>query len=183
MLDAAQRAVELDNGMALAHARLGWALIFHDRHEEAIASFERAIALGPFDAETHLWFTEALNYAGEPARGARMGARAFELEAAAPGVFYLCVGHSHYLLRDYDKAAELLTGAIARTPGFPLPYLLLGIVYFEMGRIDDAAEQFARLSASLPSHVLDVVVDRLPYRDDEPKYRMRDALEKAGMPA
>ena len=183
MLDAAQRAVELDDGLALAHARLGWALIFYARHEEAIASFERAVALGPFDAETHLWFTEALNYAGDPARGARIGARAFELEPVASGIFYLCVGHSHYLLRDYDRAAELLTGAITRIPGFPLPYLLLGIVYFEMGRIGDAAEQFGGLYDSLPSHVLDVVVDRLPYRDDEPKRRMRDALEKAGKPA
>lgn len=179
LLDAAQRAVELDDGLALAHARLGWALIFYGRHEEAITSFERAIALGPFDAETHLWFTEALNYAGDPARGARMGARAFELEVAAPGVFYLCVGHSHYLLRDYDEAVELLTGAIARTPGFPLPYLLLGIVYFEMGRIDDAVEQFDRLHDSLPSHVLDIVVDRLPYCDDEPKGRIREALKQA----
>ena len=63
-----------------------------------------------------------------------------------------------------------------------MPYLLLGIVYFEMGRIDDATAQFHLLYDSLPPHVLDVVVSRLPYRDDEPKRRMREALEKAGMP-
>lgn len=180
VLGAAQRAVELDDGLAPAHARLGWALVFSGRYEEAINSFERAVALEPFDAETHLWFTEALNFAGNPERGARMGARALDLEPGAPGVFYLVAGHSHYLLRNYDKAVELLSIAIARTPGFPLPYLLLGIVYFEMGRTDDAVEQFNRLNDSLPSHVLDIVVDRLPYRDEEPKRRMLNALDQVG---
>jgi TolB-like protein len=181
MLEPAQRAVELDDGLALAHARLGWALVFNDRHDEAIISFERAVALGPFDAETHLWFTETLNFAGDPARGAQVGARAFELQpSGAPGVYYLCAGHSHYLLRDYDRAEELFNGAIMRTPGFPLPYLLLGIVYYEIGQIDNAAEQFGKLHDSLPPHVLDVVVSRLPYRDEEPKRRIRTALDHVG---
>jgi adenylate cyclase len=47
MLAAARRAVELDDGLAQAHARLGWALIFYGRHDEARASFERAVELGP----------------------------------------------------------------------------------------------------------------------------------------
>jgi TolB-like protein len=180
MLDAAQRAVDLDDRLAQAHSRLGWALTFYGRYDEAIASLERAIALGPFDSETHLWFGEFLNYAGDPARGAQVGARAFELEPGANGIFYFCSGHSHYLLRDHDRAIELFEGAIARVPGFPLPYLFLGIVYFELGRKDDAAVQFAKLHDVLPPQVLDVLVDRLPYRDDEPKRRMRNALERTG---
>ncbi|MFT5182080.1 MAG: adenylate cyclase, partial [Alphaproteobacteria bacterium] len=179
----AQRAVELDEGLAVAHAHLGWALTFNRRYDEAASSFERAIALGPHDAETHLWFTEALNYAGDPARGAEMGARALELEPVPDGIYYFCTGHSHYLLRDYDQAIELFTGAIARVPGFPLPYLLFGVVYFELGRLDDAAEQFRRLHEALPSEILEVVLDRLPYFDAEPRRRIRNALDQVGEPA
>jgi adenylate cyclase len=180
MLDAARRAVDLDDELPQAHSRLGWALIFSGHYDEAITSLERAIALGPFDSETHLWFGEALNYAGDPARGAQIGARAFELEPGANGIFHFCSGHSHYLLRNYDRAVDLFAGAIARAPGFPLPYLFLGIVYFELGRTDEAAVQFAKLHSVLPPQVLDVLVGRLPYRDDEPKHRMRDALERGG---
>ena len=183
MLEAARRAVDLDDELPQAHSRLGWALIFSGHHDEAITSLERAIAHGPFDSETHLWFGEALNYAGDPARGAQIGARAFELEPGANGIFHFCSGHSHYLLRNYDRAVDLFAGAIARAPGFPLPYLFLGIVYFELGRTDEAAVQFAKLHDALPPQVLDLLVDRLPYRDDEPKRRMREALEQASKAA
>jgi TolB-like protein len=178
----AQRAVELDEGLAVAHAHLGWALTFNRRYDEAASSFEQAIALGPHDAETHLWFTEALNYAGDPARGAEMGARALELEPVPDGIYYFCTGHSHYLLRDYDRAIELFTGAIARVPGFPLPYLLFGVVYFELGRLDDAAKQIGRLYNALPPEFLDSVLSRLPYRDEEPRRRIRAALDQIGEP-
>jgi len=57
-----------------------------------------------------------------------------------------------------------------------LTYLLLGLVYFEMGRIEEAAEQFDLLHNPLPSHVLDVVNERLPYSDGEPKKRMHKTL-------
>ncbi len=36
---------------------------------------------------------------------------------------------------------------------------------------------------SLPPHMLDTVVQWLRYRDEEPRRRMRDALEQADMPA
>lgn len=49
-----------------------------------------------------------------------------------------------------------------------------------MGRADDAAEQFDKLHAVLPPELLDVVLDRLPYRDEEPRQRLREALAAAG---
>ncbi|MFT5489327.1 MAG: adenylate cyclase [Alphaproteobacteria bacterium] len=183
LLGDAERAVELDDSLAVAHARLGWALTFNKRYDEAAASFERAILLGPHDAETHLWFTEALNYAGEPGKGAEMGARSLELEPTPDGVYYFCTGHSHYLLRNYDRAIDLFEAAIARVPGFPLPYLLYGVVCFEQGRLTDAAEQFGRLYKALPPDFLDVVLSRLPYREEEPRRRIRNALKQVGEPS
>jgi hypothetical protein len=50
-----------------------------------------------------------------------------------------------------------------------LPYHLLGINYFEMGRAYYAAAQIAIVLKSTSPEVLDKVVSRLPYRDDEPK--------------
>jgi TolB-like protein/Flp pilus assembly protein TadD len=183
LLSNAQRAVELDDGLAVAHSRLGWALTFNRHYDEAAESFERAISLGPHDAETHLWFNEALNFAGDAVRGAKVGLRALELEPAPDGIYFFCTGHSHYLLREYDRAIELFMGAIARIPGFPFPYLLLGVVYSEMGRTDDAAEQFDKLYAVLPPEALSVFLERLPYRDEEPRQRISEALAAVGAAA
>jgi len=183
MLEMAERAVELDDTLGLAYARLGWALVFVGRHDEAIVSFERAVELEPNAAETYIWFCEALNYAGDPARGLEVVQRSMELDPVVPAAVPLIEGHSRYLLRDYDAAIERLNTAIALAPGFPLPYLLLGIVYSELGRSEEAAAQIAVLRESLPAFTLDIVAQRLPYRGEEPRRRMRDALEKAGMPA
>jgi adenylate cyclase len=184
ILPTAQRSVELDSSLGLAHARLGWALTFEGRYREAITSFEHAVELEPNHAETYLWFTEALNYAGDPVRGAVTGKKAMEMEPFdTPPVYNLVAGHSHYLLRNYGMAEALFRNTISKAPGFPLPYLLLGVVYFEMGRAEDAAAQFAVLYETMPPHVLDAVVSRLPYRDDEPQRRIRDALDSASQSA
>jgi TolB-like protein len=183
MLELAQRAVELDDTMGLTHARLGWALIFVGRHEEAIASFERAVELEPNAAETYIWFCETLNYAGDPVRGLDMIRRSMELDPVVSGAVPLIEGHSLYLLRDYDAAIDRFNLAMALAPGFPLPHLFLGIVYSELGRTEEAAAQIAVLHEAMPAHILDVLVERLPHRDAESKRRMRDALELAGMQA
>ena len=182
MLEVAERAVELDDTLGLAHARLGWASIFVGRYDEAIASFERAITLEPNAAEPYMWFCEALNYAGDPARGLEMIRRSMEFDPVVAEPVHLLEGHSFYLLRDYDAAIERFNTAIAVAPGFPLPYLLLGIVYSELGRSEEASAQISALRESLPAFTLDTVAQRLPYRDEEPRRRLRDALAQAGMP-
>jgi tetratricopeptide (TPR) repeat protein len=182
ILEAAQRAVELDDTMGLTHTHLGWALNFAGRHDEAIASFERAVSLEPNAAEPYMWFCETLNYAGDPARGLEMIRRSMELDPVVAEPVHLLEGHSHYLLRDYEAAIVCFNTAIDLAPGFPLPYLLLGIVYSELGRSEEATAQIAALRESLPAFTLDVVAQRLPYRDEEPRRRIRDALERAGLP-
>ncbi len=183
MLEMAKRAAELDDTMGLTHAHLGWALNFAGRHDEAIASFERAIALEPNAAEHYIWFCESLNYAGDPVRGLEMIRRSMELDPVVAEPVHLIEGHSLYLLRDYDAAIVCFNTAIALAPGFPLPHLLLGIVYSELGRSEEATSQIATLRESLPAFTLDIVAQRLPYRDEEPRRRLRNALEQAGMPA
>ena len=167
--------------MGLAHARLGWAHIFAGRYEEAIARFELAVEIEPNHSETYIWFTEASKYAGDPASGTEYSQKALETESFnSPPVYSLVAGHSYFLLRDYETAERLFKRTISKAPGFPLPYLLLGIVYYEMGWTDDTAAQFNSLYEAIPPHVMDIVVSRLPYRDDEPKRRMREALDNAG---
>ncbi len=183
MLEVAQRGVELDDMMGLTHTRLGWASTFVGRYDEAIASFERAVALEPNAAEHYIWFCESLNYAGDPVRGLEMIRRSMELDPVVAEPVHLIEGHSLYLLRDYDAAIVCFNTAIALAPGFPLPHLLLGIVYSELGRSEEATSQIATLRESLPAFTLDIVAQRLPYRDEEPRRRLRNALEQAGMPA
>ena len=179
MLEMARRGVDLDDSIGLTHARLGWALTFVRQYDEAIASFERAIELEPNAAEPYLWFAEALNYAGNPARGLEMVHRFIELDPVVQAVSPLMEGHSLYLLGRHEAAIERFKFSISMAEGFPLPHLLLGIVYSELDRPDQAAAEIAIIRESLLPNELEVVTQRLPYRDEEPRRRMRDALVSA----
>lgn len=53
--DAARKALELDPGERTANAALGGALFFQGRFEEALACFERQVALIPNFANAHNW--------------------------------------------------------------------------------------------------------------------------------
>ena len=55
-LDASQRAVELDGGLAEAHTSRGLALSINGRHEEAEREFERAIELKPSLYEAYYFY-------------------------------------------------------------------------------------------------------------------------------
>ena len=182
-LAATQHAVALDDTMALTHTRLGWATVFVRRYDAAVASFERAIALEPNTADTYAWFCEALNFAGDPARGLEMIRRAMEINPVVTPVVPLVEGHSHYLLRDYDAALDRLGFTISLAPGFPVPDLFLAVVYSELGRPEDAVGEVAMLRKTVLAFTLDIIEQRIPYRDDEPRRRLHDALAQAGMPA
>jgi adenylate cyclase len=53
------QALALDAGVAEAHASRGLALSLAQRHEEAMAEFERAIQLDPSSSEAHYFYGRA----------------------------------------------------------------------------------------------------------------------------
>ena len=54
-------------------------------------------------------------------------------------------------------------------------------VLLENIAVVEATAQIAVARERLPASTLDVVAQRLPYRDEEPRRRMHDALEQASM--
>ena len=82
-------------------------------------------------------------------------------------------------MRNYQAAIDCFKYSISLAEGFQLPYLLLGIVYSELGREDEAAAAITLMRESLPPNMLEAVVQRLPYRDEEPKRRMAEAVARA----
>jgi TolB-like protein len=65
-LDLAKAAVHMDAQLPLAHAQLGWVLVWNRQHDDAVAAFERAFALNPNFIDNR--FALVLAFAGEPAR-------------------------------------------------------------------------------------------------------------------
>ncbi len=75
-LDASQRAVELDGGLAEAHTSRGLALSINNRHDEAEVEFERAIELKPSLYEAYYYYGRDCVSQGKPDKAARLFAHA-----------------------------------------------------------------------------------------------------------
>jgi cytochrome c-type biogenesis protein CcmH/NrfG len=75
MMEAGEKAVQLDPDDGRTHYALGLAYNFHGKLEQALAEFDRAETLGPSDADLLLSFAWAISYFGEPARAVSLAER------------------------------------------------------------------------------------------------------------
>jgi len=103
-LVAAERAVELDDTLPLAYARLAWAYFATRQHAKAVTAARRGVALGPNDAEANVQLGNILNWAGKPEEGKQYIERAIRLNPHHPYYYLFYLGQSYYLEGDNDKA-------------------------------------------------------------------------------
>jgi adenylate cyclase len=180
--ELAERGVALDGTSAFALALLGWIQAFLNRHDQAIANLEKAIAMAPNDAGVYATFGQVLNYWGNPERALEMIEKAFSLETFAPPTWEFQLGHSHLLLRQYDEALTRYNGVIERAPKFALIYLHLACAYVELDRLDDARDAIKTALEIVPKYTVKELARILPYRIDEVRDRFVEGLRKAGLP-
>ncbi len=178
----AERGVALDDKSAIALTRLGWIQAFLRRYDEAIANLERAIALAPNNAEVYSTFGQVLNFWGDPERGLEKLEKAFSIDTVVPPAWEFQVGHSHLLLRQYDKAIARLNRAVEGAPKLAVAHLYLACAYVELDRLDDASDAIQTALEIIPRCAVKDVSRIWPWRIDEHRNRILDGLRKAGLP-
>lgn len=179
--EKAKRAVELGPDSSLAHSRLGWVQTFLREPEHSIQSFERALELDANNADTHTWFCEALNYAGQPERALEVGEKSLRFDPVAPPNCLHHIAHAHFLMGELEKAADYDQRAIRMAPSFPPARIVMAAILVESGRTEEAKEQIADLISIDPGYNFKRYDDRYPYYSNEHRARMRTALQRAGL--
>ncbi len=143
---AAQRALELDNSLAEAHAALGMAAYLYDwdwlRAEQ---EFKRALALDPDYASAHQWYATLLVMLGRNEEAVAEALRAQELDPLLL-IINAHPGRTLYFTGQYDEAVTQLQKTLARDPNFFGARRYLGQVYAEQGKY---AQAIAELSQSV----------------------------------
>jgi TolB-like protein/Tfp pilus assembly protein PilF len=180
--ELAKQGVALDETSAFALARLGWIQTWMHHYDQAVANFEKAIALAPNDAEVYAAFGDVLNFWGNPERGLEMVEKAFSLETFAPPIWEFYAGLSHYLLRQYDQALTRFNRAVEQAPRNSHNYTWLACTYVELGQIDDARDAIMSALEIVPRYTVKWLAKIYPLRIDEERNRVLDALRKAGLP-
>jgi TolB-like protein/cytochrome c-type biogenesis protein CcmH/NrfG len=146
---AVDKAIELDPTLAEAHMALGLHQMYGDWDLEAAkVSLNRALELNPSlaDAWYHLaWWLELM---GDDEEAIAAGEKTVELSPLHS--FYLSWLADQYRdAGDHQKAIELAESVIALSPQFPIAWLVLGNVYLEQSRYDEAIAAHEKL-AHLP---------------------------------
>lgn len=182
-LVAAERAVELDDRLPLAYARLAWAYFANRKHENAIASARRGVALGPNDAEANAQLGNILNWSGKPQEGRQYIEKAIRLNPHYPYYYMFYLGQSYYLQRNNEKAIELMKRVVTRAPYFLPVRRHLAVLYSENGMINEAKKQTKEVLRIFPGASIEDERARCFYRwTPDILKRFFTGLRKSGMP-
>lgn len=141
---AAQKALELDSGLAEAHNSLAYVLFWFDWNwNGAEAESKRALDLNPGYAMAHQWYSNFLALMGRETEAIAENQKALELDPVSL-IINMQAGLPYYFLRRYDQAILHFQRALQLDPGFSLARCDLAWAYEEKGEIRLAIEELER---------------------------------------
>lgn len=136
--EAARRAVEIDDGLAEAHASLAGIFKIYDWDWAASErEYKRAIELNPNYATGHRMYAAFLAAVGRADEAMRESRLALDLDPFSL-VISMEIAWNCYMARDYRRAAEEALRTLELEPLFPAAHSTLGIAYEQEGRYDEA---------------------------------------------
>jgi DNA-binding winged helix-turn-helix (wHTH) protein/TolB-like protein/Tfp pilus assembly protein PilF len=142
--DAAQKALEMDDNLADAHATLGLILFYYNWDALAAENeFHRALQINPNYAMAHSWNAEVLAAMGRFPEASDEAKRALA-EDPLSQIIASNAGWALCLAGQTDAAIETLKKAIEMDPEFPRTHFRLGSVYQSRGWIDAAIQEYQK---------------------------------------
>lgn len=138
---AALKALELDNGLAEAHASLAYVRFWFDWDwAGAETEFRRAIDLNPGYATAHQWYAEYLRLMGRQNEAIAENQHALQLDPLSL-IINMEAGLPFYLERRYDEAIRHFRRALEIDPNFGLAHCVLAWAYEEKAQYRNAIEE------------------------------------------
>jgi TolB-like protein/Flp pilus assembly protein TadD len=150
---AARRSLELDEGLAEAHAAL--ALVHHHFHwnwKDAEAAYRRAIELNPGYAAAHLWYSWLLLALGRREDALEEIERTMRIVQETDPHRLVAVhatrAQAYYFGRDFARAVEECEKALQLDPGHFMLHYILGRAYRRLGQGAKAIAQLQQARKS-----------------------------------
>jgi len=177
-----KKALELDGSLAIAHAALGYWLMYVRQHDKAVAEGERALILEPSSADiVHLYAT-ILTYAGRRKEAIPFFEEALRLNPKPPTLY---LRHYGVALRDsglYKEANAQAERALKNEPDDLIAWVLLVSSLSLSGREEEARAAAKEVMRINPKFSVARIQKVTPHRDRAVAKRFGDGLRKAGLP-
>lgn len=186
MLDAARRAVALDDTSAAAHSMLCLAYANNGHLADAVGQGERAVDLNGIDPSSHDRLGAALTLAGRPAEAVHHLTASIRLHPRHPRVqiYYALLARAYLDAHQYEAAADQARRAIQRGRTFFDEHLVLASALGHLGRAEEAraALEAIGIGGLRLSHIT-LSQWWQNYAHSEPNKHLLYGLRKAGLPA
>ena len=140
---AVDRALQLDDSLAEAHASSGLTYQNQWRWAEAEEEYKRAISLNPNYPTGHHWFATYFFPKRQFDDAMREIKRAQELDTLSP-IISVNVAIVYLLKNDPSSAVEQCQKIIELDPNFPVTHQLLGSAYLKQRRYEEATVEFQK---------------------------------------
>lgn len=152
--EAALKALEIDEGLAEAHAALAHVRLGYDFDREAAENeIRRAIELNPNYATAHDWHAFVLVSLGRLEEAISEGKRAQELDPLSQAIND-DLGYYLYVAGDNDQAIIQLRKTLAMYQSMPMPHMLLGRAYVQKRMFTEAIKEFQSAATLSGNHPL-----------------------------
>jgi TolB-like protein/Flp pilus assembly protein TadD len=139
---AVQRALDLDENLAQAHAALAFLQMWDEWNWSAAeANYRRALELDPNDANAHHWYALYLIGMKRPQEAVREIRRAVELDPLSLGISYNC-GFIYVLAGMHEEALRQLNRALEIDRNNAVVHGMLGIAYQRNREYDSSLAEF-----------------------------------------
>jgi adenylate cyclase len=181
-LEAARRAVALDNGSSFAHLALSGAFMWSNQHEQSISETRMAVELNPSNVPAWLALGNRLDIVGEHEEGIPLLEKSLQLNPHDPHnhIYYAQLGRAYINARKYEIALRHLRESIRLKPDYANSYHVLAICLGHLGRVDEARAAAQRCEQLRPGLMRRRAHWNI-YVDPEANRHLTEGLCKAGL--
>ncbi len=141
---AAEKALEIDDSLAEAHASLGHVKSFHEwAWLDGETEFKLAIKLNPAYATAHHWYALWLRIKKEFDQSLAELRLAQRLDPLSL-IISTAIAQNYAYMRQYDQAIAEFHHVLELDPDFHIARALLGLAYLDQGLFDEAFAELQR---------------------------------------
>jgi DNA-binding SARP family transcriptional activator len=181
--ELAHRSLRMDSHLPDGLTLLAVTELHLGRHDEALATFERACLSAPNHSYVAALCAYAHSYAGDWRIAIAQITRAVRLSPSHPVWYLNTLGRGHWINGDVETSVAFFQESARRDPDVAIPYANLATIFGETGRLAEAEPVAKKLLALEPQFSARAWCANNPFRDDaRRKFEVRSLL-RAGLPA
>ncbi len=179
--EAAQKAVSLDSEHYMTQWTFGFVLLQKRLYNQAMASYENALALNTNQADLMAEMANALTRVGRPQDAIEQMKQAMRLNPFSPNWYTWFLGLAYYHAGQYEEAIEAHKPLLHSGWHYNL-HLRLAASYAQLGSLDEARAQAAEALKLNPDFSIATFIKTEAYKNPSDLEHYLDGLRRAGLP-